>query len=189
MAVNLNGTSLISRVYATGILSTFADGGGLVAVMNNGTIEESYTNVDITVDTADGGGIAANMNNGSIRNTYTMGPVRMDFSSSGGFLGETTADTITIENSFSIGVITNVGRGFVGVDSSPGITALNNFYDTDTSTTSDPLNDTRATPETTANMQLSSTFGAWDIGGIWDIVDGSSYPYLNWQDAGTGTRP
>jgi hypothetical protein len=126
---------------------------------------------------------------GTIRNSYTMGFVDKATAGVGGFVGRNEG---VIETSFSIGAIPNAGNGFLGENVALGAPNFN-FYD---QTTSGKNDTTGATPlPTTPEMQTLNTFFSigWDIstgtGTIWGIVDGTSYPYLNWQPPGTGTRP
>jgi hypothetical protein len=184
----LEGASLLRRVYVTGTLETLVDGGGIVSAVNGGTIEESYTDVDITITggAGGGGGIASYFNAGTIRNSYTMGSVDTASLGVGGFVGDNSFGTV--ETSFSIGNIPNNGNGFMGSNSG---TATANYFDLAASGKSDTVG---ATPLPTTGMQSLATFGAWDISTgtstTWGIVDGSSYPYLNWEaPGGPGLRP
>lgn len=186
LVLSLETGSLIRRVYATGALQTFTAGGGIVSTVNGGTIEESFTNVDITITgLAPAGGIAAEVTAGVVRNSYSMGFVDIATFGVGGFASSNAG---TIEYSFSIGTIVDRGRGFL--DNNTG-TVTSNFYDSDTSGQTDT---TGAQPRTTTQMQTLATFAGWDIstgtGTVWGIVDGSSYPYLNWEPpGGPGLRP
>jgi len=157
--------------------------GGLVGV-NLGTVTNSYSTGSVTSEYGAGGLVGGNA--GTVDNSYSTGSV----TGNGGVGGLVGANNGTVSNSYSTGNVTgnsSVG-GLVGLDSA---TVSNSFWDIQTSgqTTS-----AGGTGKTTAEMQDISTFSGtgWSIVAvanpgirnaayIWNVVDGQTYPFLNWQ--------
>ncbi len=97
-----------------------------------------------------------------------------------------------IDKSYSVGVVTgtsNVG-GLIGYNTYGG-DVTNSFWDNETSGQSTSIG---GTGKTTAQMQSIETYSAWDIVAVsskadgyanhsytWNIVNGSSYPFLSWE--------
>lgn len=152
-------SSIIDNVFAIGNIIGKTGGytGGLIG-RNYATITNSYTNINGSGYGYVGGFIARNL--GDVTKSFAFGYLN-GIVSDGGFIGDSTGDT------------------------------SNNFYD---STVSGYLDTEGATPKTTAQMQSIETFSAWDIVAvsqkadgfanhdyIWNIVDGSTYPFLSWE--------
>ncbi len=150
--------------------------GGLVGI-NIGTITQSFASGNVVGgDHSNVGGLVG-MNGlplgkpGTISSSYAMGSVAGRIA--GGLVGLNASGTIV--TSFSTG---RVHDGF----SSGGLvggnfgTVTNSFWDTETSgqTTS-----AGGTGRTTAQLQAALASG-WGANG-WAIVNGVSYPYLQWQ--------
>lgn len=109
---------------------------------------------------------------GDISNSYSVASVS-GYDSIGGLLGELDGGSAT--NCYSAGAVSGTSNlgGFCGLKSNGAIT--NCFYDTQTSGRSDSG---KGSPQTTAQMKQQATFTNWDFNIIWNIVEGSSYPYL-----------
>jgi len=158
--------------------------GGLVA-MNDGTVSNSYSTGNVTGDGPVGGLVGENY--GTVSNSYSTGNVTGE-NYIGGLVGRNYG---TVSNSYSTGSVTgdsSVG-GLVG-DNYEG-TVSDCFWDTETS---GQASSAGGTGKNTTEMHDIATFSAagWNIravngpgdrnlAGIWNIVDGLTYPFLSWQ--------
>ena len=101
--------TIISDSYAevnvTGSLS-----GGLVGVMNAGTIRNSYASGNVTNTGSYGGGLVGGINNATIENSFASGNVSTRSGTVGGLVGRVNNSTIT--GSYASGVVTG-GKGFI----------------------------------------------------------------------------
>jgi hypothetical protein len=140
--------------------------GGLVGLNVNGTIDNSYSSGSVTGAFWVGtgglwvGGLVGYIYHGEVSNSYSTG---------------------------SVGVGSHVG-GLVGANE--GGSVSNSFWDTETSGRSTSAG---GTGKTTAQMKNIATFSdaGWDIIAVatgttddaytWNIVDGETYPFMNWQ--------
>ncbi len=173
---------VIKNIGVNGSVSGSSYVGGLVG-NNVGTITNSYSTGSVSGDNYIGG--LAGYNYGTITNSYSTGSVSGNHV--GGLVGINYG---TITNSYSTGSVSGsfVG-GLVGIDSYG--TYNDDFWDTQTSgqTTS-----AGGTGKTTIEMQTLSTFTNWNITSvtqkadgyadysyIWNIVDGSTYPFESWE--------
>jgi hypothetical protein len=137
--------------------------GGFIGQLDNaGSITNSYSLCDITID--DG--------------------INTDYAYLGGFIGAggTDAGIEIIQNCYSIGHITGVSQfqgGFMGDNSNLYPYVTNCFFDSQTSGQSIGY---FALGKTTAQMQTQTTFtdAGWDFSSKWAISAGH-YPYLQWQ--------
>ena len=160
------------------------DVGGLVG-SNSGNVHKSYSTGSVTGNSTIGGLVG--LNNGVVENSYSTGSVTGN-SIIGGLVGLNLGYAI---NSYSTGSVTGNSTigGLVGWNWDG--TASNSFWDTQTSgqATSDC-----GTGKTTAEMKDVATFSGagWNIIAVanpgtrdaaytWNIVDGETYPFLNWQ--------
>jgi hypothetical protein len=174
----------ISKVGVENVHITVADAhqvGGL-AGGSVGTVTNSYSTGSVA-ESGDVGGLVG-WNRGTVSNSYSSGSVT---GSGGGLVGWNYFGTVS--NSYSTGEV--AGEWTVGglVKSNTG-TVSNSFWDVETSgqVTSDG-----GIGRTTAEMYNIATFtgAAWDIIVVtlgetnptytWNIVDGETYPFLNWQ--------
>jgi len=172
----------VSNSYSTGSVTGVEWVGGLVGFnFEEGTVSNSYSTGSVTSDYGVGGLAGGNM--GTVSNSYSTGSVTGE-EGVGGLVG---ANSGTVSNSYSTGSVSgndDVG-GLLGYSEG---TVSNSFWDKETSgqTTS-----AGGTGKTTAEMQYIATFTAWDIIAVnpsetnptytWNIIDGETYPFLNWQ--------
>jgi len=161
--------------------------GGLVG-FSAGAVSNSYSSGSVTGNMYVGGLMGANWDV-TMSNSYSTGNVTGTLGV-GGLMGANWDGTVS--KSYSTGNVTGneyVG-GLVGQDMGVGHIS-NSFWDVETSgqATSDG-----GTGKTTTEMQDISTFSGagWNIravngpgdrnlAGIWNIVDGLTYPFLSWQ--------
>ncbi len=177
----------ITNSYFTGNVSGEYVVGGLVG-SNKGKITNSYANGNVPGGWNDLGGLAGS-NEGEIINCYATGNVRGN-EMVGGLVGGNIG---AITNCYAIGVVS--GEDFVG-----GLVGANKweileegeytYYDEETSgvtfsyynkVTTGQEDTGKGVPKTTVEMMQQSTFETWDFTNIWNIDEGNSYPYLQWQ--------
>jgi filamentous hemagglutinin family protein len=161
--------------------------GGL-AGSNGGTISQSFA-TDIVTDSGTGassvGGLAGvNLVSGSIAQSYAAGTVILgsDSTIGGGLVGSNLG---TIDQTYSLGSVAGGGvvGGLIGQQSG---TVTNSYWDTDTSDIYQATGSGSAsgiTGDTTTELQSALPAGFDPT--VWNIVAGSSFPYLSWQFYGT----
>ncbi len=170
--------------------------GGLVGCNLKGTIDNCYSECELLADATSKNSRGANViggfvgrNSGSIVNCYNVSNITAvatseefhAYNMAGGFMGENNKGTVancyakseieatmlkTTEKMEMIG-------GFLGFNLDGTID--NSYYNKDTG-----LTDTNATPLTTTQMKISSSFSGFDFTNIWAISPdkNNGYPYL-----------
>jgi hypothetical protein len=161
--------------------------GGLVG-FSAGAVSNTYSSGSVTGNMYVGGLMGANWDV-TMSNSYSTGSVTGTWGV-GGLVGANW-DGI-VKKSYSTGNVTGdkyVG-GLAGQDMGVGHIS-NSFWDIETS---GQVTSAGGTGKTTAEMKAISTFSgaAWNIravngpcernlAGIWNIVDGLTYPFLSWE--------
>ncbi len=153
--------------------------GGLVGFNQvTGEIRRCYATGSVYSSSSYVGGFAGS-NFGDIYDSYALGDAEAVFDFVGGFVGsmQETGST-TIENCYSTGSATGgTSGGFIG--NLPSGTVTNCYWDLDTSGLG-----TSAGPETgltTAQAMTQASYGGWDFGTIWWMVDGYTRPFLRME--------
>lgn len=188
----------ISNSFAIGEVRGAGSTGGLVGNLGQrGTIYNSYATGNVDGDIGVGGLVGSSM--GSVFNTYATGNVNGN-----SYVGGLGGDFIgTVENSYSTGYVSgrsSVG-GLIGRGKSVGNTAINSFWDIDTSGHNKSNSGGRGKTteemtriETFTNLSTEGLSTPWDFIGnpnddegtedIWDIdADfNGGYPFFSWQD-------
>ncbi len=206
---NLWGT--VHDCYAIGAAEGNYDVGGLIG-SNNGNILNSYAKVVVSErgGCCSGGFVGFNNDDGYISKCYATGSVIGISNAVGGFVGSNYG---SIFNSYATGNADGnmVVGGFIGVswegtitacystgavdgnDLTGGLTGFHQnssytkcFWDMDINPDVNGIGNTtdpNVIGESTANMQMASTFtdAGWDIVNIWTICEGTNYPKLAWQ--------
>ena len=90
----------------------------------------------------------------------------------GGFAG---LNDEVITNCYSTGIVTGTGANIGGFIGRNNDTCSDNYWDTQTSGQGSSV---CATSKTTAEMQTQTTFTGWNFTTIWNINEGTSYPFL-----------
>jgi uncharacterized repeat protein (TIGR02543 family) len=167
---SVGGGTTIVNVSAAGTVTGGQQLGGLVGLGQNLTLTNSFAEVDV-VSSADsvGGLVGRFTGTGTIENSYALGSVN-GVDSVGGLVGLLDG---TVTNTFAAGTVSgssNVG-GLVGTNTG---TVNDSYYDKDTTgqTTGAGMG------YTTTQMMIQANYPAWDFVGIWDIVGGVTYPFL-----------
>ena len=160
--------SVIEQSFSTGtVVITGDDAGGLVGLLTTGDAEAAFDIVDsysITAVTGVSrvGGIVGSVGAQPsliVRRSYAAGRIQNDNEPSGGLIGDGTADT----GSSVYDYITT------GQDSADGAA--------------------RSTSEMTRETTFIDLVSPWDFANTWSIIEGSSYPYLTWQDISDAPEP
>jgi len=171
--VGRQSSGTISNSYATGSVSGNEDVGGLVGY-SGGTISNSYSTGNVSGNKKVGGLVSSS--GGTISNSYSTGNVSGN-EKVGGLVGRQSSGTIS--NSYSTGNVTGSSAvgGLVGIRE--GGNTINSYWNNQTSGQSTSAG---GTGKTTAEMKTQNTFAGWDFPSIWNINEGTSYPYLQWQN-------
>ncbi len=153
--------------------------GGLVGRNTGGmNIERSFSTGIVTGDTSIGGLVGYNGYHSLISNSYSTGNVSGNLSV-GGLAGE-IINVGDLTNCYSTGTVSGTAGyigGLVGRKDEYS-TVSNSYYDREVC----GLNDTgKGIPRTTEEMTQQSLFSNWNFTSVWRIVEGFSYPYLQWQ--------
>lgn len=182
-------------------------GGFIGAFDNDGSIKESAakTSVSTTKDTSIGGfagllctGAIFGPTSCLIEDSYAQGSVQgvgSTFSYVGGFAGRLQASasgttTAHIKNAYAAVTVNVTGvpgtthGGFLGVDSGDVGTYTSLHWDQSVGGTLPSCGTgicLGISPHSTSAMQQQSTYSGWDFSTTWDILDGQSYPFLEWQ--------
>jgi The GLUG motif/Listeria-Bacteroides repeat domain (List_Bact_rpt) len=157
--------------YAMGTVTGGDQTGGLIGRSAIAVIKGSFA--DVTVNGANMVGGLVGYSTADVADSYATGDVS-GLDSVGGLVG----------NLFGGSVLTSYAAGFVsGLTNRGGLAGLSSgvitdsYYDTDTTGQSS----LEAIGLATALMLDSGNFGGWDFATIWQIDEGVSYPYLQWQ--------
>lgn len=179
--INSTITNSSSSAAVTGTSGNFSIG-GLVGYNNYSAIESCYSTGSLNASEGyAAGGLIGYSRDSQSNNNYSHSNVSSSGTDySGGLVGVLYSGSVY--HSYSIGKVEATGYnsigGLVGISVSAAIT--NSYYD---SQTSGQIDTGKGTSQTTAEMKQQSTFNGWDfnVGGIWKIDAGLSYPKLQWQ--------
>ena len=171
----INGNIKVENSIAT--YSTFSGG---ITGLNKGTVEKSFSSVNVKSLGSSGGIAGCNNESGNIIYCYAMGNIGgINGANFGGLVG--VLENASIQYSYSTGRVTDgsIMGGLVG--NALGVCTITaSYYDKETS----GRNDTgKGEPKTTALMKQQSTFqpgtNNWDFTNIWGMnAKNWGYPYL-----------
>ncbi|MEW6055746.1 MAG: choice-of-anchor D domain-containing protein [Bdellovibrionota bacterium] len=169
------------------------DHGGLVGVINNAYIYNSYTSGTVN-GSLDQGGLLGFSYRGLVINSFSSATVNATGNAVGGLVGNNFDGRIL--NSFGSGTITGNGAGSVGVlvgTSAGASTITNSYYYSQggalancTNNAGGGCNATGTGPETTLGdfyLSASAPLSSWDFVNVWQ-TNGGAYPSANvtWLD-------
>jgi hypothetical protein len=181
--VGRNYGDTITNCYSTGAISGSWQSdwlGGLVGYhyesVNNSTISQCYSTSSVTGGENVGGLVGENFS--TITDCYATGNVigMMASPASGGLVGRNDSSYVT--NCYSTGLVNHANNEWVGGLIGYNGTAVNSFWDTQTSSMTTSVGGTGLT---TAQMMQQISFTGWDFTNIWAICEGTNYPRLKWQ--------
>lgn len=165
--------SSVDASYSTGaVFSLLGDRVGGLIGQSNGTVSRSYSTGSVEGSGSVGGLVGEA--NGTISDSYAMGSVSGTWDV-GGLIGFNGAD---VNNAYSSGYVSPGGGGLIGWLET-GVVS-NSYWNVDTSgrTFSDG-----GVGLTAPQMKDSASFTGFDFANTWNIVTGTSTPYLRWRFA------
>jgi filamentous hemagglutinin family protein len=194
-----NTSAVISNSSSTAAISSVGGpAGGLIGVLDNATVNTSYSTGAVTASGGSGGlyrgvgGLVGEIRGGIINNSYSTGAVSMSTANTyaGGLVGE-YADSFTgggltssINNSYSLGTVSAGTAGFAGglvggqgTGTSAVLSVTNSFWNTTTSGLSTSAGSSGAAGYrgmTTAQLQtqnnLTNSANGFVTGSGWDFA-------------------
>jgi len=183
-SVSVSGVN-ITNCYTTGNVTLAGNNaGGLVGYLI-GNVYQSYATGNVTGNQYIGGLVGyAHTPGQRIQNSFALGNVTSTNTSSayaGGLVGEASSgissNPVRIENCYSIGSVSGNGTlkgGLIGSYSSSYTSITSSYFDSTTTGITTPT----AQARTTEQMIVQSNYTGWDFMDVWDMEEGSSYPYL-----------
>jgi filamentous hemagglutinin family protein len=184
--VGFNNFGSITDSSASGAVTMNGDdvtAGGLVGV-NGGSISQSFatgavTLTDSITDSVNvAGGLVGTNDGGSIMQSYAMGAVQISggATSLGGGLAGDNINSGTISQSFATGMVSAATVGGIAGLNDGTSTISSSYWDTETSGI--PAN---GDPSGLTTAALQSALQTGFDNSVWNIVAGTSFPYLAWQ--------
>ena len=146
--------------------------GGLVGYQASGTVSSCYSTGDVSGGSYLGGLVG--FISGTIDNSYSTSSVSGSGYTRGGLVGDSFNGYVV--NSYAMGLVPS-GSGLWGSDQDYS-DASYSYWDYQTSQTGSSC---YGIPKTTAQMKTQSTFTNWDFTTVWNITEGTTYPYLRYN--------
>jgi len=172
---DLAGGSIVSDSGVDGDtdLTSTTDLGGLVdTVCATCSVLRSYSYATINSMIRNGGLVATN--NGTIADSYVAGNVSGGMHA-GGIAGQNSG---TIENSYFSGAVSGASLNGGIAGNNTGSIAGSYFNTESTVLGTGSGSDAGTFGRTVTQMRQQSTFDGWNFTTTWDIVEGSSFPFL-----------
>jgi filamentous hemagglutinin family protein len=172
----MNYSSTITESWASGNVIGRGYVGGLVGYNRGASVYRSYATGKVTATGSNVGGLVGWSYNGAlVENSYATGSVS-GINSVGGLIGSNDSADSIVRTSYSTGVVVGtIQGGFAGKNLG---TITNSYWNT---TTSGLATSAGGTGLTTAQMKAQANFSDWNFSTVWDIIEGTSYPYLQVQ--------
>lgn len=154
--------------------------GGLVGRNVGGHIAQCYATGNISGGNSVGG-LVGDTEGGIVINSYATGNANGGMAVGGltGYLWQTS-----VQSSYAIGAVGGGNfdhGGLIGYNFGGSIT--NSYWNTETT---GQAGSAGGTGKTTTELLDEDTFTGWDFQSIWSMVQGDSYPWLQWQQTGGG---
>jgi hypothetical protein len=176
--IGLKDSSTLKYSYSSGYIVGTNDVGGLIgkSTSNGFIISEIQQSISLgdVYGTNNVGGLVGNAYLSTITDTYSHCSVS-GHTNVGGLIG--LKDSSTVTSSYSAGSVsgtTHVG-GLIGYGSS----VTSSYWDIETS---GQTSSSSGTGKTTTEMMQKSTYVGWDFVNIWQIYEGQTYPFCQWQN-------
>jgi uncharacterized repeat protein (TIGR02543 family) len=204
---NNNGT--VSSCYATGNVTAssyysynsnyFPSSGGLIGYDGNGMVSCCYATGNVTANStyryySYAGGLIGRSSYSAVSSCYATGNATAtaaystSASYSGGLIGYFDGTTgKTVSDCYSIGLPTagNKGASMGYCNSASYLSRI--YYNTDVTDALPGIGNISSTANvvgsTTTGMKYKTAYSGWDFDKVWDILEGSTYPFL--QSIGT----
>lgn len=183
----VSASSQVFNCSVSGNVSGVERVGGIAGSNNSSTVFNSYSCAIVESDNEAGGIVGVN-DGGEVSDCYTTGYVSSD--TAGGLVGSSLNGS-TVATSYTSGI--SVGTTYAGTligSNSANSTVTNSYWDSDSSGSDIPfgtdLNAQSATARISSEMKNSSYFSGFSFSSSdsspWQISNGTSKPYLYWQD-------
>jgi PKD repeat protein/photosystem II stability/assembly factor-like uncharacterized protein len=175
--------STVENCYAVGQvdgLNTFA--GGLIAIVSDSSaVTGCFAAGDVSCDYITGG-LIGNALVSTISNCYATGSTN-GIDNTGGLVG--SGSDLSIMNCYATGYVNHSGSAAGGlVGSYDGtVSSSASFWNLETTGSA---NSGAGEGKTTLDMITQATFNGWPFGTVWNIYEGTTYPYLLYQTAPGG---
>ncbi|CAD5247936.1 MULTISPECIES: fibronectin type III domain-containing protein [unclassified Imperialibacter] len=167
----------VSNCFITGEVTGVSQVGGFIGfVLQVSNISQCFTNVVVTGTGSQTGGFAGYIDTGTVLNSYATGSVT-GVSEVGGFAGKiyTYDGGGSIASCYSSSAVSgssDVG-GFAGRDEGTETSAA--YWST---ATSGQATSGSGTGLNSTDIRKEASFSGWDFVSTWEIVENSSYPFL-----------
>ena len=172
--------STLSNCWSTGTVVASGNwAGGLVGISYGSEFYTCFSAANIDAAGFSIGGLSGTLEGGLIENSYATGNVS-GLRYVGGLVGWISYNSQVI-NSYSAGFVggsiqTDLG-GLIGLGDNTN-TITHSYWNMETSGQSESFG---GEGKTTLEMIAENTFVSWDFNDIWDIIEGETYPFLQWQ--------
>ena len=175
--------TLVTKSFATGeIIAHGNRAGGLVGVsISHSIIDQCFANVDVFAEGHSIGGLAGTIETNSlVTNSYATGSVS-GYRNIGGLAG--WINFSIIDHSYATGYVFSPSGGNSGGLVGFGHDTHDAHWNIETTA---QLISAGGVPKNTFEMLQQNIFNNYDFTEIWTIEEGSSYPYLSWQQQAEG---
>lgn len=172
--IGYNDGGIITKSYSTGMISGTADYIGGVAGYNAGVIQRSFSGAiveSLSLSSFTGG--LSGWNETTVRDSFTTGKVKGQKGAIGRLTGLNNGE-ITGCFSTTLLFISGETEGLAG-ENWGAIDASYYLWEEDGSLPGDE------SARTYDEMRTKSTFQNWDFEERWNIVEGKTFPYLQWK--------
>jgi uncharacterized protein (TIGR02145 family) len=182
---NLYYNSILTKSYSTANVQMIPgasnqQAGGLVARASfSSSISNCFAAGKVDAVGSYCGGLAGNVTDiTTISDCYAIGDVSGDYYV-GGLLGSTQVNCV-ISNCYSTGKVSQINNGGGLSGGMSAAVTNNNYWNTETSgKTLSAFGESK----NTLQMLSASSFNTWAFDTTWTILEGSTYPYFQWQTA------
>lgn len=159
--------------YVNGQIFGDVSAGGLIGFVDAGSVNDSYSDANVSVGFDVVGGLIGESDNINIFNCYASGIVNGGQNVAGGLIGSFVNGVLV--NSYSTAKVNGVD--FVGglVGDNTSISCVNSYWDIQTSNQTTSV---CGIGKTTLQMKKLSTFSNWDIEGTFTNLN-NGYPFLS----------
>ena len=164
----------VSRCCVMGTVTGSASVGGLTGSVNGGEVRECCAIGTVTGTLNVGGLIGGTANSAVISDSYASGSVTSttNRTSTGGLVGN--GNNVSIRNCYAACCVSPGASGLVYGYSN--ITVTDSYFDRQVATAG--VVNTYNVGKLTSALLRKEFFGKWDFEEVWNIAEGSTYPYL-----------
>jgi len=177
----LDSTTILRSCSTANVTGTAGNIGGLAGYNHSGSkIMQSFSSGHVSGQTAVGGILGCKGSIGSntrIEDSYSLGNVTAATGCAGGIIA--SSSYVDMKNCYAAGQVTGAGAYVGGIfgyitNNSRATTATNCYFDSTIMGFTTPA----AQAKTTEQLMQQATFINWDFSSVWNIDEGSTYPFL-----------